>query len=180
MVWAVFAALAGAGSKWVAHWCLWERALEYITVSEFVGEFAFLSADYPCQLTHKGISYPSVQHGYQHLKTNDPDWQRRIREAPTAQEAWLLGRQAPLTTPDWPKTRVAIMSNLNLAKFSQNKELSEKLLATGDWYLYQGYRPLVETDEDVFWGVDLTTGEGHNVMGEVLVTLRRFLFRKQP
>ncbi len=51
------------------------------------------------------------------------------------------------------------------AKFSQNKELKDKLLATGQAKLVE------HTDRDKYWG-DGGNGEGKNRLGILLMKLR--------
>ena len=54
-----------------------------------------------------------------------------------------------------------------MAKFVQHPELAARLVLTG-------VMPLVEGNawHDVFWGVDVRTGEGENHLGRILMAIR--------
>ena len=58
------------------------------------------------------------------------------------------------------------------AKFTQNVELKELLLETGDSELIEG-----NTWGDREWGVDLKTNEGQNKLGKILMKVRESLRR---
>ena len=68
----------------------------------------------------------------------------------------------------WDKRKDQAMLGIVWAKFSQNPELSAKLLATGDKYLE-------ETNwwGDAYWGV--FNGKGDNVFGKTLMEVRKRL-----
>ena len=61
-----------------------------------------------------------------------------------------------------------IMYEIVLNKFSQNEELREKLIATGDEYLAEG-----NTWHDTYWGV--CNGKGKNKLGKILMQVREEL-----
>ena len=65
-------------------------------------------------------------------------------------------------------TPTPIMEDIVKAKFSQNEELAEKLLATDDEYLIEG-----NTWGDRFWGA--VNGEGRNQLGIILMQVRNEL-----
>ena len=90
----------------------------------------------------------------------------RIAVAETPGEAKRLGKGRRPTTRDWKDQRVAIMHGLLRQKFGQ-PDLRDKLLATGDVVLQEGNRW-----GDMYWGVDLQTRSGENVLGKLLMELR--------
>ena len=65
--------------------------------------------------------------------------------------------------------RVDVMRQLLEQKFEQEPYRS-LLLETGHIYLIEG-----NTWGDTFWGVDLETGEGTNVLGNLIMEIRRAL-----
>lgn len=79
-------------------------------------------------------------------------------------EAKKLGRKVPLR-PDWESYKLQAMKMCLVSKFAYNKELADKLLATGD-------RDLVEGNywNDEFWGVSWKGGENH--LGKLLMEVR--------
>ena len=62
------------------------------------------------------------------------------------------------------------MYRICLAKFTQNPDLAKRLLDTGDEILEEG-----NTWHDTYWGVDLKTGEGKNMLGSILMRVRNEL-----
>ena len=68
---------------------------------------------------------------------------------------------------DWESVKDEIMEEVVRAKFSQNPELLQRLIDTGDRELTEGNRW-----HDTYWGVDLTTGQGENHLGIILMKLR--------
>ena len=56
------------------------------------------------------------------------------------------------------------------AKVTQNQDMKQQLLATGNLVLEEG-----NGWHDTFWGVDLKTGEGENHLGRILMQVREEL-----
>jgi len=69
---------------------------------------------------------------------------------------------------DWERVKDDIMYQVVKAKFEQNDELKEKLLATGNEELVEG-----NTWNDMYWGV--YDGKGYNVLGTILMLVRHEL-----
>ena len=84
-------------------------------------------------------------------------------------EAKRLGRHVQLR-PNWENVKLPIMEDIVRAKFTQNEDLKELLLATGDLVLEEG-----NTWHDTFWGVDAKTREGTNHLGRILMRIRKEL-----
>lgn len=55
--------------------------------------------------------------------------------------------------PDWEHVKTGIMKEIVRAKFSQNQELAQRLMATGEKIIVEG-----NTWGDVYWGMDTRTG----------------------
>jgi ribA/ribD-fused uncharacterized protein len=111
-----------------------------------------------------------VEHRYQALKSADPAWIARNAAAPTPADARHLGRYLPLR-PDWDRVKVAVMTRFLRQKFAQ-PALRAMLLATGGARLIEGNRW-----GDRFWGVDLTTRKGQNMLGCLLMRIREEIGR---
>ena len=58
-------------------------------------------------------------------------------------------------------------------KFTRNRDLKEKLLATGDAELIEG-----NTWHDTYWGYDITKKRGKNKLGKILMVVREDLRKK--
>ena len=84
-------------------------------------------------------------------------------------EAKRLGRHVQLR-PNWENVKLPIMEDIVRAKFTQNENLKQLLLATGDLVLEEG-----NTWHDTFWGVDAKTREGENHLGRILMRVRKEL-----
>ena len=79
-------------------------------------------------------------------------------------DAKRLGRSIRLRD-DWELVKYDIMYEICKAKFEQNADLKEKLLATGDKYLEEG-----NTWNDRCWGTCKGIGENH--LGKILMRVR--------
>lgn len=136
----------------------------------FFGEYRFLSnfEAAPLRLEGEwadGLVYPTSEHAYMALKTEDLDIRRRISLLEKGRDAKAFGRTVSLREGwDGPLRLEAMLAALR-AKFRQNPELAAKLLATGLLYLE-------ETNDwrDVFWGV--CQGKGLNMLGKMLMQVR--------
>lgn len=133
-------------------------------ISEFKGEYDFLSNFYFSPFTYNGINYPTVEHFFQASKATSPEIHQEIAAVPFPSQAKQRGRHIKLR-PDWSMIREGVMETGLRQKFEQHPELKEKLLATGDAHLEEG-----NTWGDKFWGV--CYGEGKNKLGYLLMKLR--------
>lgn len=77
------------------------------------------------------------------------------------------GRMVHLRS-DWEEVKDNVMYNVVKAKFEQNPDLKEKLIATDDAYLEE-----TNTWRDCYWGVYY--GKGKNKLGEILMRVREEL-----
>lgn len=135
-----------------------------IPITEFSGQYRFLSNFWSAPVTLDNVVYPTVEHAYQAAKSLDLDYRERVRLASTPGKAKRLGRTAALRS-NWNVIRVDIMKALVFDKFHQNTELRSLLLNTDQ-------RELIEGNYwgDTFWGV--CRGQGLNVLGKILMEVR--------
>ncbi|MCL2001540.1 MAG: NADAR family protein [Planctomycetes bacterium] len=130
---------------------------------------------HPCDVRIGEYRYNSVEQYYQSMKTESPDEAREIRacyvDPSTAKK---LGQKLKSIKSNWNDIRVSVMTEGVRAKFTQNPDLAEKLLATGDMALEEG-----NTWGDLFWGVDYHTREGENRLGRILMQVREELRRNR-
>ena len=132
------------------------------TIAEFKGEYE-LSADYPCNIIINGITYTSATSYFCALKAVSPGMRKKIaRLSPNKarQKCALLP-----TNEDYEQNKETYYFMANAAKFDQNPELKEKLLATGEGKLIN-----TVTYRDEWAGVRGETGK--NMLGKVLMDLR--------
>jgi len=133
-------------------------------IDSFRGEYSFLSNFYGVPIKLGKCIFPSSEHAYQTAKTKDKKLRKQIAQAKTPGEAKRIGRTIKLIE-NWEKQRVEIMYKILRAKFSQHKDLMDKLLATEDAELIEG-----NTWGDRYWG--MCRGRGENKLGKLLMLLR--------
>jgi len=147
------------------------------------GPNGFLSNFYHCMLDIDGVTYASVEHFYQSVKSLDPDVQEHIRSAGTAGEARRRGRACQLRA-DWEEvvgtpTLAAMfmdgqgcvvhtvkdhfMYSALIVKF-QRPDMKKKLLDTGAQELIEA------SPGDNYWGE--CRGYGQNKLGRMLQLIR--------
>lgn len=136
------------------------------TINSFRGEYYFLSNFYEIPVTYKGITYKNNEAAFQAQKCLDLSIQKEFSKL-NASEAKKLGRKVNLRK-DWEDVKVAEMQAIVKAKFTQNKDLQEKLLSTGDIWLEEG-----NTWGDKIWGT--VNGSGQNLLGQILMKTREEL-----
>jgi ribA/ribD-fused uncharacterized protein len=135
-------------------------------ITEFSGEYEFLSNFYECDFVWAGIQYPSLEHAYQSCKTEDQEEKWMIANCSTPGQAKRAGQRITLRS-DWELVKVGKMESLLGWKFRSVPDLTERLRDTYPAHIAEG-----NLWGDTFWGVDLDTGEGANVLGVLLMELR--------
>lgn len=138
------------------------------TISSFEGDYEFLSNFYESPIIYNGITFPTVEHFFQAMKTLEPGKVYEIAKATTPGMAKRLGRNVKLR-PDWENVKVKVMRKGLELKF-QNPALREKLLATGDAFLKEG-----NTWHDNIWGsctCERCGDHGQNLLGQLLMAIR--------
>ena len=136
-------------------------------INRFKGEYHFLSNFFKCSIKDsQGRIWSSVEAWFQAMKcAYTPNQDDFIYLS--AVEARKLGRRVRLRS-DWHEVRLSIMKEIVHAKFTQNEDLRERLLDTGDNELIEG-----NTWGDSFWGV--CRGKGQNHLGNILMAIREKL-----
>lgn len=135
-------------------------------ITQFKGEYAFLSNFHPAKVVLFGKEFRSAEHAYQSAKCKHRHGVEVISSKIKAGEAKKAGRTVVLI-PNWDYHRLIVMRLVVQVKFMNDAELGRKLMETGD-------RKLVEGNYwgDRFWGVDLRSGKGANHLGRILMSLR--------
>ena len=159
-------------------------------INFFDNGYQFLSNMYPCPVFYDGLMFQTSEAAFQAAKFKkreyremftdfksdgrEPEWKSLARPAKT-----LGGPRGRISKKDpeafdreeWDNGRAyQVMTEVVRAKFTQNLDLKEKLLATGDAYLIEG-----TTWRDRIWGVDLATMKGKNQLGKILMAIRKEL-----
>lgn len=134
------------------------------TIDNFAGQYNFLSNFYPNNITLVDCGvFPSVEHAYQAMKTNDPIEREQIRKAFTPARAKKLGREFKMRS-DWEDIKDDVMLHCLRVKFNDLR-LAQRLRDTGDAELIEG-----NTWGDVYWGVCRNIGQ--NKLGKLLMQVR--------
>ncbi|MCR5541099.1 MAG: NADAR family protein [Ruminococcus sp.] len=135
-------------------------------IDKFTDEYFFLSNFFESKVTYEGITYLNNEAAFQAMKTLDENERKAFAELdPDA--AKKAGRKISLRS-DWEDVKTELMYEICKAKFTQNNDLAEKLLATGDEELVEG-----NNWNDKIWGK--VNGEGENRLGVILMRIREEL-----
>lgn len=135
-------------------------------INEFKGDYRWLSNFWKVNILHDGKVYPSVEHAYQAAKSLDEDWKITcLNNNISPGKIKRLSKDIEIRS-DWNKSRVKLMYTLCLKKFMK-EPLKSKLLSTKNILLVEG-----NYWNDTFWGVDLKTNKGENMLGKILMHIR--------
>jgi len=148
-------------------------------INEFKGRWFFLSNFYPCEITHQGITYKTVEAYYVAMKVNDEqlingkyytpgDFREMIALIPEPGITKKIGQKVKLRK-DWDTYKLEVMNWGVREKFKYPK-LAEKLIDTGDEELIEG-----NWWHDNFYGSCTCTkcaNKGRNELGKILMNVR--------
>ena len=134
-------------------------------ITEFRGEYSWLSNFFPVQIEYEGLTYPSVEHAYQAGKLINIEDRKLflIMSAAQAKRNWKKYKTYNLTE----EFRLNLMYQLLSIKFNQ-EPFKSLLIATGDCNIQEGTRWF-----EPFWGKQLSTGEGKNMLGHLIMQIRK-------
>lgn len=137
-------------------------------INEFRGKYFFLSNFYEVPVTYRGITYRNNESAFQAQKVSSED-DRKTFSTLNPSEAKKKGRHVSLRKDvDWDSIKTTWMYEICKAKFSQNEELRNRLLATDNEQLEEG-----NTWGDRIWGT--VNGIGENRLGKILMRVREEL-----
>ena len=114
-------------------------------IDSFRGEFHWLSNFYNCPVPFEGLTFSNTEAAFQAAKTLDMEEREKfVGLSPLI--AKRKGKRVKLRS-DWEAVKIVVMRNVLRCKFSQNPELKQKLLDTGDSKLEEG-----NNHGDRIWG----------------------------
>lgn len=123
----------------------------------------------PDPVDYRGKRYPTSEHLFQSLKFLDhrPELAEHIRTCSPRPRVVFdeTHRFNPEVRSDWLRVRIDMMDLVLWHKFTQNENLKQELLSTGDAELVE------DSDKDAFWGIG-PDGKGENQLGKALQRLR--------
>lgn len=138
-------------------------------IDSFSGENRWLSNFDECEITFEDVKYRSIENAYQASKTLSIS-DRRALVTMSAGQAKRAGEKLKMRS-DWEDIKVAIMTDLLEQKFSKPR-YRKLLLDTGDKEIREG-----NTDNGLFWGVNVQSGEGQNTLGKIIMKIRQDISR---
>lgn len=136
-------------------------------ITEFRGEYSWLSNFHLCIIKYGDYEFSCVENAYQSAKNNNPKWKKYC----STHDPKLVKKKAkkvPLNT-GWDDYKFVVMYFCLSIKFAQ-EPFRSKLLSTGDELIQEG-----NNWGDKYWGVCLKTGKGKNALGKLLMSIRNEL-----
>lgn len=112
-----------------------------------------------------GVKWNSVENYYQAMKSTDKLVHQAFLNI-NPSEAKKLGRGIILR-PDWDEVKVEVMKKALICKFMNNNNNRSRLLQTEDSILVEW-----NNWNDTFWGVDIRSFKGKNMLGKLLMEIR--------
>ncbi len=126
----------------------------------------YLSNFWPAPITLDGAVWPTSEHYFQAQKFAGTTHAEAIRRVASPMIAARMGRsRARPLRADWDAVKEQIMLDALRAKFSQHRDLGERLRATGDALLIE------HSAHDAYWA-DGGDGHGLNRLGALLMRVR--------
>ena len=143
-------------------------------------EYGYMSNWYPSTFAIGGITFSSSEQYMMYMKAitfKDYDTANKIMSTNDVSRIKSLGRQVSnYNEIVWNGIRATVVYEGLLEKFSQNKELMDKLLSTGDSILCEC------SPTDCVWGIglsvdnpdvyDISKWRGQNLLGFILCLVR--------
>jgi ribA/ribD-fused uncharacterized protein len=137
-------------------------------ITEFKGEYAWLSNFANVDIVYRGFPYQSVERAYQAEKNDSVRW-KMFCGCPLNPEGLIkkLSRSQPLRS-DWEEIKVQVMLDCLRLKF-KDEYYRKKLIATGDMEIIEG-----NYWKDRYWGICLrsTPPKGQNILGKLIMQVR--------
>lgn len=132
----------------------------------FRGKYSFLSNFYPAKVFFDGVTFLNSESAYQAQKCKNEE-ERLLFAKLSSDESKSLGRKVDCRE-DWDEVKLSLMKDIVYNKFTQNPHLAKALADTREMPLLEG-----NNWGDLYWGVDLKTGDGENNLGKILMNLRK-------
>ena len=143
--------------------------MDYVDFYKEFGPLGYL-ANYSNHGFYKnGIFYKTVEHYYQSEKYDNLEIKNKIINAETPKEASNIGRdRGNIRIDNFKSIKNSVMFDGIYEKFSQNKDIRNKLIQTGNAIIRE------MTIDEYYWGVgkDLS---GSNNIGKILMNVREVL-----
>ncbi len=132
--------------------------------------YGCLSNLYPRPVEFEGEVYDTAEHAYQAGKARKPEVRQWILSAPSPALVAMAAHGLYWwdIRSDWSKIKFDRMRLVLRAKFTQQDDLRELLVSTGDLRLVES--ATVDNPVNRLWGE--VKGQGKNMLGQMLMELR--------
>lgn len=137
-------------------------------IKEFQGEYRWLSNFAKVNIRLSGINYPSVEHAYMSAKSKDTGWKKFCMSCQDPGTVKRISKEIEVVS-NWEDIKVTVMRECITQKFNQ-EPFKTLLLNTGTQHIQEGNRW-----GDKFWGVCLKTNRGQNILGTIIMDVRKEL-----
>jgi len=134
-------------------------------IEQFQEEYRWLSNFCQVDIPYGELTFPSVEHFYVAMKTEDQSIREEVSKLSGAAKAKTFGKTIELRE-DWDEIKLGVMKHALLIKY-QTEPYKTQLLETGSEYIQEG-----NNWGDSYWGVDLKTGKGENKLGVLIMDIR--------
>lgn len=138
-----------------------------MSITQFKGDYFFLSNFSASPLAIQGVTFPTVEHYYQAMKSTCYEEYLQIATASSPGLAKKLGKKIQMRS-DWDQIKDSVMRYAVYLKF-QEINLRRKLIETENKNLIEG-----NFWNDSYWGVDLKNNKGLNKLGIILMDAREY------
>lgn len=150
-----------------------------MSIKQFKNEHHFLSNFSNHDINYKGLNFPTVEHFFQAMKSNNfKNDVNLFLESKEPIEAKKLGKKIELRQ-DWEHIKDFIMFIGVFKKFNKHQEIKEKLIKTSPQFLIEG-----NFWHDNYWG-NCTCNKckeiyGLNKLGNILMIIRsKLIFNEE-
>ena len=131
-------------------------------------QYGFCSNFWQAKVFYDGLVWQTNEHLYQAQKHRGTPVYQAIHECKTAWAAMKMGRAHPVAVPRWDDLKDDNMRACAFLKFSQNRDIREQLLETGNARIVEAGA------HDSYWA-EGPNGKGLNRLGAVLMEVRFML-----
>ena len=138
-------------------------------INKFSGKYFFLSNFYEAPCRFEGLIFSNSEAAFQSAKTTDVHIRQKFTMM-SPSESKEMGRKLKLRS-DWEQIKDQVMYDVVLSKFTENPDLCQKLLSTGNAEIIEG-----NVWHDNYWGrctCEKCTSLGHTPKNQLGITLMK-------
>ena len=138
-------------------------------ISQFKGEYSWLSNFATASIQSGDFLFPSVEHAYMSEKSDSKEWKLFCTNDANSPGAVKKASYHEKLVDGWHEKKVGIMRQFLIQKFNQ-EPYKTLLIKTGSNYISEG-----NWWDDCFWGICLKLNSGENMLGRLIMEIRENL-----